>query len=54
VLKDMYTKITKRIGQDVIDFLNKDGNVNDVRLRRQYMSTEASSRTESLVSVMRS
>jgi hypothetical protein len=53
VLLDMYTKITKRIGQDVVDFLNKDCN-DDGRPRRQYMSTEASSRDESLVSVVRS
>jgi hypothetical protein len=39
VMVDMYAKVAKQIGQDVLEFLNKK----DVSPRRQYMSTEASS-----------
>jgi hypothetical protein len=39
VVADMYAKVAKRIGQDVLEFLNR----REGRTRRRYMSTEASS-----------
>jgi hypothetical protein len=39
VVVDMYAKVAKQIGQDVLEFLYRG----EERTRRQYMSTEASS-----------
>jgi hypothetical protein len=48
ILKEMYTKISGRLDQDILDFLlsSEHGNVH---LRRQYMSTEGSSRAPSRI-----
>jgi hypothetical protein len=45
VLMEMYKKISRQIGQDILEFLQ-----NDSLPRRQYMSTEASTRPQSRLS----
>jgi hypothetical protein len=45
VVVDMYGKVAKQIGQDVLEFSNRD----DPRPRRQYMSTEAPSTAASSI-----
>jgi hypothetical protein len=44
VLKDMYMKISRQVGQDIFEFLQQNG-----QARRQYMSTEYSSRAPSQI-----
>ncbi|OAG08424.1 uncharacterized protein CC84DRAFT_1087295 [Paraphaeosphaeria sporulosa] len=48
VLVDMYSKIVRQIGQDILDFLQEN-----LQPRLQYMSTEASSRATSRLSATR-
>jgi hypothetical protein len=45
VLIEMYSKMSREIGQDIFDFLHQNANP-----RRQYMSTEASTRAPSQIS----
>lgn len=48
VLKEMYMKICGRLDQDILDFLLSSEH-GDAHLRRQYMSTEGSSRAPSRI-----
>lgn len=49
VVLDMYSKISRRIGQDIVESLKEDAHP-----RRHYMSTEAPTQTATLVSEIRS
>jgi hypothetical protein len=44
VLRDLYARIARRVGQDVLGFLESESNV-----RAGYMSTEASTRAVSMI-----
>ncbi|KAI5457398.1 hypothetical protein BGZ63DRAFT_417121 [Mariannaea sp. PMI_226] len=48
ILKEMYSKVNRQLGQDIIDFLLHVGE-DEARGRRQYMSTEGTSRATSIV-----
>jgi hypothetical protein len=48
VLIEMYSKMSREIGQDIFHFLHQNANP-----RRQYMSTEASTRSSSQISATR-
>ncbi|KAK7229671.1 hypothetical protein V2G26_001841 [Clonostachys chloroleuca] len=49
ILKQMYSKMTLRVGQDIIDFLLHVGGREAARRTHQYLSTEGTSRATSAI-----